>query len=123
MDPLRTPAELMSKVAARIEGGQLAMVNFKEQHFLFSPVPVTHFGYLPSTEEQLRNAWLWLKDRPGRYLMVPDNVKTECFNLEQGEMIGVAHRVRWLLLSSSAAASGCAAPEKIRRYQSFVHQL
>jgi len=117
-DPLRTPQKVMLAAAARVNDGELAILDLKEQYLLFSPIPLTHFSYFSDNAEQLRNAWLWINEAPNRFIMAPDNMDFECFKPQYGESLGVAHREHWLLFSAGDAEKFCTAPDKVIRYQS-----
>lgn len=117
-EPLRTPKNVMLTAAAQVGSGELAILDLKEQHLLFSPIPLMHFSYFTDNSEQFRNAWLWINEAPNRFIMAPDNMEFECFELQKGDPLGVAHREHWVLFSAEDTAHSCAAPEKVIRYQS-----
>ena len=117
-EPLRTPQNVMLTAAAEVDGGELAILDLKEQHLLFSPIPLTHFSYFTGNAEQFRNAWLWINEAPNRYIMAPDNMHFECFDPADGKSLGIAHREHWLLFSAKDAAKSCPAPAKVIRYRS-----
>ncbi|MGL5393294.1 MAG: ArnT family glycosyltransferase, partial [Shewanella sp.] len=112
------------------------LVDFKEQFILFSPMSVTHFSYLAPLAEQERNAWQWMKEieqeqskdrekgkaserdseKQTRYLLVPSRAKLQCFNIQDGKTMGIAHREEWLLLSAKALTPKCEPPKRQYRY-------
>jgi len=118
LETVRTPRIIMHKAALAVDGGELAILDLKEQHLLFSPISLTHFSYFATDSEQFRNAWLWIHAAPNRYLMVPDNMVFECF-LPTGSLeLGTAHRERWLLLTREQATPACPAPNKVITFTS-----
>lgn len=119
LDPMRTPAkEIMATTAERIgPEGELGLVNFKEQFLLFSPIPVTQFSYLAPKDEQYKNAWLWMKEAPNRYIMAPQRENPACFDPDKAEEMGYGHRTTWVLYGADSMKESCEAPAKIKRYE------
>jgi len=117
-DPMRTPAKpIMENTAQRIgTEGELGLVNFKEQFLLFSPIPVTQFSYLSPGSEQYKNAWLWMKEAPNRYILAPNSSKPDCFNSDKAEVMGFGHGSDWLLYNAESLTESCEPPEKVKRY-------
>jgi 4-amino-4-deoxy-L-arabinose transferase-like glycosyltransferase len=117
MDSQRTPQAVMQAlertVAARQEVG---LLQFKEQFLLFSKRPLTHFSALAPVPDQERNAWRWMREDPGRVLLVPDSLALACFDMGQLRVLGKAHRQRWGLLDAAAMAPDCEPPRQARRY-------
>ncbi|GAB6262904.1 ArnT family glycosyltransferase [Photobacterium sp. R1] len=117
LDPNRTPKALMANIAHTIgTDAELGLVNFKEQHILFSPVTVTHFSYLAPMQEQEERAWAWLHDSPNRYILIPDSASVRCFTLSKGQDMGEAHRRHWILFDATTAEPQCDAPESMRKF-------
>ncbi|MBV7317165.1 glycosyltransferase family 39 protein [Shewanella sp. NIFS-20-20] len=117
LEPMRTPQQLMQKVATTIgEDAQLGLIDFKEQFILFSPVDITHFSYLSPTSEQERNAWQWINEDERRYLLIPAGSQLACFDLMAGNNMGSAHRKDWILLSAAQAQPDCLPPKEIQRF-------
>jgi len=119
MEPVRAGAQkIMADTAERIgPDAELGLVKFKEQFLLFSPIPLTHFSYLAPKDEQYRNAWLWMQEQPNRYLLVPKEEPTPCFDMSGGELMGIGHGGEWLLLDRDDMLAECAAPKALKRYQ------
>lgn len=117
-NPIRTPAKgIMAAVAHDIgPNGQLGMTRFKEQFLLFSPIPLTQFSYLASTQEQDRNAWLWMSEKADRYVMTARDKNIQCFDLSKAKDLGRAHGKDWILLSEKAMTPTCPKPKAIKRY-------
>ena len=118
LEPLRTPASLMQSAVARVNGGELAIIDSKEHYLLFSPIPLVHFGYFSSDATQYRNAWQWINEREGRYVMAPERGEIECFDPALAQAVGYAHRQNWVLYSRESAQPRCATPEVLRRFRS-----
>lgn len=116
LEPIRTPEALMAKTGATIADGELGLINFKEQFILFSPLDITHFSYLAPADEQERNAWIWVAERPNRYLLVPKTPEYNCFDKTNGKLMGSAHRENWILLSTADRLANCAAPQREQRF-------
>lgn len=78
LNPIRTPAkEIMAQAHKAIgEDGELGLTEFKEQFLLFSPISLTHFSYLSDHIEQERNAWLWINEKPNRYILTHDTMRS-----------------------------------------------
>lgn len=122
LDPIRTAANPIMEKAAEAIGptGELALVDFKEQFLLASPVDLTQFSYLASRDDQERNAWLWMKAKTNRFVLIPDGPAT-CFDLSQATLLGHGYRRTWLLVGEQAMQSQCAQPEQIVQYHMKAH--
>jgi 4-amino-4-deoxy-L-arabinose transferase-like glycosyltransferase len=124
LNPVRTPAkEIMAEAQTLIgDDGELGMTQFKEQFLLFSPVSLTHFSYLSDHEEQERNAWLWLKEKPKRFILTHDRQEMRCFDINKATLLGTAHRKNWMLLDEASALDNCQPPKNIKRYELHVNE-
>ncbi|MGL5398218.1 MAG: ArnT family glycosyltransferase [Shewanella sp.] len=111
LEPMRTP-EIILKNAEKITGpgGELGLINFKEQFILFSPLNITHFSYLAPVEQQERNGWQWMQEGEHRYLIVRQNQPLSCINTAQGQMLGKAHGDEWVLISKQDLTPDCEKP-------------
>lgn len=117
MDPHRTPRAAMAELERRVPvSAEVGLVDFKEQFLLFSHRPLTHFSYLAPLAEQERNAWQWMRERPGRVLLLPGSDRLACFDMARAQPLVSAHRRDWVLLDASAMDPACAPPERTRRY-------
>jgi len=113
LEPLRTPRNVLAAAEQHIPpGGQLGMIDFREQFLLFSKRDFTHFSYFSSLEQENRNAWLWMRDTEDSYLIVADRHELSCFNTEKGIPLGTAHRDDYLLLADEQMKPSCAPPDK-----------
>jgi 4-amino-4-deoxy-L-arabinose transferase-like glycosyltransferase len=116
-EPFRTPENVMRKTAELLpDGAQLGLVDFAEQFILFSPLDITHFSYLSSTQEQERNAWQWIGEGADRYLLVDSDVNLTCFDKVGAIDVGVAHRRAWVVLSANNRLEYCTPPAKSKRF-------
>ncbi|MEF1311748.1 glycosyltransferase family 39 protein [Vibrio mytili] len=124
INPIRTQAkDIMAEVQTIIgDDGELGLTKFKEQFLLYSPIPLTHFSYLSDGEEQERNAWLWIKEKPKRYILTNGDT-FGCFAPEKGKVIGTAHRKEWVLYDEDSALDTCQAPKRIKRYELNATEL
>lgn len=120
LQPVRSPLLIMQKaydVATSVTTApQIAMIDFKEQHLLYSPYEVGHFGYSASVAEQERRAWLWLGDNKDRFVIASDDLSLQCFNLSHATTLGVAHRKNQFLLRAKGKKPECAGPDHMRVY-------
>lgn len=117
VDPHRTPQEMMEQVEQKLPASsELALLYFKEQFLLFSHRPLTHFSYLAPLEEQERNAWIWMHEAPGRFLLVPTDAELSCFDVSKTVSLGEAHRREWVLFGAESMRASCEPPKKVRRY-------
>lgn len=119
MEPVRTGADrIMQVTAERIgPGAELGLVKFKEQFMLFSPIPLTHFSYLADQEDQFKNAWLWMKEQPNRYILAPKEAPEPCFDMSSAELMGIGHGGEWMLLGQEDLLEQCEPPKTLKRYQ------
>ena len=112
----RTPANVYRGVeqalvaAGRSTDIELALVDFREQYLLFSPYPLTHFGFATPLEAELAEAWRWVGEAPDRYLLLADGYPLTCYRPERALAVGRAHSRDWRLYDASARTEHCAAP-------------
>jgi 4-amino-4-deoxy-L-arabinose transferase-like glycosyltransferase len=117
LEPLRTPRNVMSAAEQIVPaGGQIGMIDFREQFILFSKRDFTHFSFFSSLEQEDRNAWLWMKETLNSYLIVADRHTLSCFNTDGAADIGTAHRDHYLLLSDQHMKPDCEAPNSVLRF-------
>lgn len=117
----RTPASvyrMINEVIGSESGLEIGLVDFREQYLLFAPWPVTHFGYATPIEDELREAWRWLGEQPGRYLLLADRFSLDCYVPEHAIPLVRAHSRDWRLYGPDARARECQAPESdVTRYR------
>jgi len=117
VDPHRTPQAMMEQIEQRLPPtSELGLLYFKEQFLLFSHRPLTHFSYLAPLEEQERNAWLWMKEQPGRHLLAPTDAELGCFDVAKTESLGEAHRREWVVYGPASMRATCEPPQRLRRF-------
>jgi 4-amino-4-deoxy-L-arabinose transferase-like glycosyltransferase len=117
LEPLRTPRNVLA-AAEQIApaGGQIGMIDFREQFILFSKRDFTHFSFFSSLEQEDRNAWLWMRETPDSYLIVADRHALSCFTTDGAKTIGTAHRDNFLLLSDNHLKPECEPPASVLRF-------
>ncbi|MFS1702384.1 ArnT family glycosyltransferase [Alteromonas sp. AMM-1] len=119
MGPIRTPESVFASMQQHIpDDSQIALVEFAEQFILFSPYPVTHFGYHTPTNVQLQGANQWLDGDGKRYLLLADEqLQQSCFNAEQAIEVGFAHRHNWYVVNADAKTADCEYPaDPVKQY-------
>jgi 4-amino-4-deoxy-L-arabinose transferase-like glycosyltransferase len=117
VDPHRTPNDMMLQVEQRLPpGAELGLIYFKEQFLLFSQRPLTHFSYLAPLLQQEQNAWIWMREAPGRHLLVPTDAELGCFDGARAVSLGEAHRREWVLLGPDAVRPSCGSPARFQRF-------
>ncbi len=109
LENVKTPVNVYDNIRAHHgDNIEVGLVDFAEQFILFSPYPVTHFGFHTQTEKQLAKAYEWLEDNPSRFVLTSkNNLKGLCFDSEKAEPAGYAHRKEWVLLSSDSKLGQC----------------
>lgn len=112
LNQVKTPKSIFAQMAQVIpDTAQLALVNFSEQFILFSPYATTHFGYHTPNEQQVSAAWHWQQARDNGVILIDGDTQTDCFDMQQGIPLGLAHRVNWVLLTKDARLDSCAPPK------------
>ncbi|GGB74899.1 glycosyltransferase family 39 protein [Shewanella inventionis] len=119
LNDVRTPKNIYREVSNIIEpDAEVALVDFSEQFILFSPYPITHFGYHTQHQKQLAAAWEWQKTQPQRYVIMNYELVTDCFDKNKAMHLGFAHRVDWVLLNAASRLDSCTqAPENLPEYR------
>ena len=108
---VKTPKTIFSNVAKNIpENASLALVSFSEQFILFSPYPITHFGYHTDNGEQLRAAWQWQQESDNRYILMDKALITECFDPTKTLDMGFAHGEDWVIMGPYSRLTQCPEP-------------
>jgi len=117
LEPLRTPRNILAAAEQQLPAdAQLGMIDFREQFILFSRLDFVHFSFFTGRREEERNAWKWMSEGENRYILTADNLDLQCFTLDGGRELGVAHRERWLLLGPDQMAPDCSPPAKVRQF-------
>ncbi|ROT99896.1 glycosyltransferase family 39 protein [Marinobacter sp. R17] len=118
LEPFRTPRNILANVESTVAGepdAELGLIEFKEQFILFSKMDVTQFGYFNPPQVQERTAWQWMNAAEHRYVLVSSREKLDCFRIQNGQPMGVAHSETWILLSRDAMTPTCPAPNPDKR--------
>ncbi|WP_298770622.1 glycosyltransferase family 39 protein [uncultured Shewanella sp.] len=125
MNDARTPAKaIMTRIQQDIApNSEVGLARFKEQFLLFSPMPLVHFSYLASPQEQDKNAWLWMKEKPNRYVLTQKSKDLLCFDPSKATDLGIAHRRHWLLFGHDAMLATCPKPQRVQRYVQAMKQI
>ncbi|WP_445426477.1 ArnT family glycosyltransferase [Alishewanella sp. HL-SH06] len=106
--PISIYDQVQLQFAARQETQpQIALVNFSEQFFLFSPYAMYHFGAHTPNDQQLMAAYHWQQNEH-QYVLIEENLlENSCFDVAQALDVGFAHRRHWMLLPISAKHADC----------------
>ncbi|WP_115720425.1 ArnT family glycosyltransferase [Gallaecimonas mangrovi] len=108
LNPVRTPIDIMAKVAKRIgPDGQLALLDYKEQFALFADRPVTQFGFHTAMDEQRAAARDWVAQGRQYYVLGPKENMHQCFDLKAEGYMGLRHGGRWYLVNSQDLKPNC----------------
>ncbi|MDF2177277.1 glycosyltransferase family 39 protein [Aliiglaciecola sp. CAU 1673] len=118
LGPARTPEHVFASMQEILPAQTpVALVSMKEQFLLFSPYPMTHFGYHTAIEDQQAWAWAWLEENPEGRVLVSRQEGLNCFDLDKAIDLGFAHREDWLLLANDARHAACEQPSAAKLYQ------
>ena len=120
LNAVKTPKNIYQQVTKIVEpNAEIALVDFSEQFVLFSPYPITHFGYHTENKQQLAAAWRWQQGFPLRYVLLNYELIDSCFDKQKAIHLGFAHRVDWVLLNTQSRLDSCIQNTKeLTRYQS-----
>ena len=105
LNPARQPGALMARADALVaEPGALGMVRFKEQYALMAPRGLTSFGYQRrDIVVEMAEAAAWLRARPGRVLMIPDDALAVAPVVQERLLpLGHAHGEAWFAARAEA---------------------
>jgi 4-amino-4-deoxy-L-arabinose transferase-like glycosyltransferase len=125
---LRSGSHIPSAAETMLSPGEvLGLVRWKEQFLLHARRPLVHFGYRRSVEaEEMADALAWLRQQPGRALVIRASDLEPCFDRERARPLGEAHRQEWLLVRADALTGTCQAPASpvyLRRYSPATRYL
>ena len=79
-------------------GGELALVQWKEQNLLMADRPAKTFGFLTGSLTQWNAAQQWASEKPNRWILSEDIALPKCFNAASAMNMGVYNRRTWLLI-------------------------
>ena len=109
IDDERSARAFMKKALSLVPANtDLGLLEYKEQFLLHLDRPIVNFGHARWREIELEayDASAWLNAEPGRVLLVPESELTPCFVSTSKELVGVASRDRWFLVSGTPE-KGC----------------
>lgn len=91
------------------ETAELALVDWKEQILLQIERPVVEFGFRRDRNEQQELAHEWLRGaaQGARFALVQGRSLTRCFIPERAQMLAIANRREWYLVSREATREAC----------------
>jgi 4-amino-4-deoxy-L-arabinose transferase-like glycosyltransferase len=111
LGPVKTPKSVFVNMSQLIpQQAELGLVDFSEQFILFSPYPITHFGYHTENDQQIRAAWHWQAKRNNRYVLLDKTLIDQCFDADKALDVGYAHRVHWVLMGTDSRLADCELP-------------
>ncbi|UPG94719.1 ArnT family glycosyltransferase [Luteibacter aegosomatissinici] len=88
--------------------GQLGLVAWREENLLQAQRPVTEFGFAQGAAAQMAKARAWQAADPvHRYLFVNAEALDRCVVPDKVRPLGLANRVRFVLLPADATQPGC----------------
>jgi 4-amino-4-deoxy-L-arabinose transferase-like glycosyltransferase len=111
----RYPAALMARAQDLAgAGGELGLVEMREQYVLAAPRGLTTFGYeRPDRVAELRDALAWQAAAPRRFLLVRSGMLAYgAIAPAQAVELGRAHGSQWLLVPRAAVVGEPRAPAK-----------
>ncbi|MET1257339.1 hypothetical protein [Aliikangiella maris] len=127
---VKTPHKIYQSMQQHISANiELALVNFSEQFILFSPYPITHFGYATDNQQQFQAVYAWQHQSTNRLILtdfatLSTTLKGICFDPQKVIHLGFAHRKDWVLLTSASRLADCPKThEQLIKYQYFPINL
>jgi 4-amino-4-deoxy-L-arabinose transferase-like glycosyltransferase len=113
MNDARSGSAFMRRVQASVPADkELGLLAYKEQYLLYLERPAVNFGHSRWREfdQEAADAAAWLAEAPeSRVLLADARALPHCFSTATVREIGVANRLRWLLIT------GRPEPECIKR--------
>lgn len=102
---------------------ELALLSWKEQNLLMADRPARTFGFLRPRAEQELAAVDWLRESPGRHVLLQQMNLAACFVPERARSVGAANRRSWYLADASALRASCLPhpPEAWERHRVAWH--
>jgi 4-amino-4-deoxy-L-arabinose transferase-like glycosyltransferase len=110
LDGVRSARLFMERVAeASADFAELGLVGAKEQYLLQLRRPSVNFGHARwrEREQEAADAAAWYAAKPGRALLVENDVLALCFPEADVEPLGRANRDHWYLVRGGGADAGC----------------
>jgi len=114
LNATRSAAPMMATVGATIgPGGELALVQWKEQFVLFADRPVKHFGYFRTdTDREAHEAAAWALAAPNRWVLLPRESLAPCFVANRCFAVGQRNHRDWLVAPGAAIDPSCGGPAR-----------
>jgi len=118
LEGVKTPKHIYAALAERVTPGtDVVLVDFAEQFVLFSPYPLTHFGFNTPNEQQLRLAYQWQTLHPEAVVLLNFSLLDgQCYDPEKAVHLGFAHRADWVMLDTQSRLAQCPAPAELPVY-------
>ena len=109
LESVKTPKHVYKAMQDRLPAdAELVLVDFAEQFVLFSPYPITHFGFHSPIKQQIAAAYHWQANHPKAVVLIDMQlVDGQCYDPAKAVHMGFAHRVDWVLLMDSARLPEC----------------
>ncbi len=111
LESVKTPKHVFTAMQKQLPADtELVLVDFAEQFVLFSPYPVTHFGFHSPLKEQIAAAYRWQTNHPKAVVLIDKQLLDgQCYDPAEVVHVGFAHRVDWVLLMDQARLPECEA--------------
>ncbi|SDS30238.1 4-amino-4-deoxy-L-arabinose transferase [Halopseudomonas xinjiangensis] len=97
--------EVMHEAAERSAGAPLAIIHWREGHWLFARQPIVHFRFASGAGSDPLVGWL--RQNPEGYGLVPASELDVCFDRDQAASLGETSRADWFLVSAAADSGRC----------------
>ncbi|WP_460315072.1 ArnT family glycosyltransferase [Aliiglaciecola aliphaticivorans] len=109
LEMVKTPKKIFQQMQHTVpQNAEIGLVDFAEQFVLFSPYPITHFGYHTDNAEQVKAAFQWIGKRKDRFILLSfELVEGLCFDKNKVMHLGVVHRTDWVLLNIASRKVEC----------------
>ncbi|MBU2879823.1 glycosyltransferase family 39 protein [Aliiglaciecola lipolytica] len=113
LEVVKTPKKIFQQMQHIVpQNAEVGLVDFAEQFILFSPYPITHFGYHTDNAEQVKAAYQWIGTSKNRFILLSfELVEGLCFDKNKAIHLGFAHRTDWVLLNTASRVNGCPKPQ------------
>jgi hypothetical protein len=97
---------------------EIALVGWREGHWLFAQNPLVHFGYRGGPD-QVHQAQAWLRAGPDRWLFAPARLLRACFDLGRAIRVGREKGSDLVLVDAGMDTGRCAPrrPEPLYRFR------
>lgn len=109
------PHETLMRDVAQLTGGaELALVGWREGHWLFARQPVVHFGFY--NRHSLEHSAQWLRSHPQAFVLVPGKEMARCYDPQKARRVGGTSRAEWFLVGAEADNHHCQVAELDKVY-------